>query len=131
GNETDVDCGGSCSECSNGRHCSSGGDCASGYCASGVCDVRPTCDGSPSTGSAQNYNVLYENAAGCGGVAVFFANNLSEAKACTTTAGGTPVSQMCGYWVRIETNPNYDVYVTSCSDSHAINCAKATVCANC
>lgn len=36
GNETGVDCGGSCRTC-NGDPCLSAGDCASGVCADGVC----------------------------------------------------------------------------------------------
>jgi cellulase/cellobiase CelA1 len=37
GNETDVDCGGSCADCRPGQHCTTNGDCLSGVCASGTC----------------------------------------------------------------------------------------------
>lgn len=38
GDETDVDCGGSClARCANGRGCSIDGDCSSGHCVSNVC----------------------------------------------------------------------------------------------
>jgi hypothetical protein len=38
GNETDVDCGGSCTtKCADGKHCSQGTDCVNGSCAGGVC----------------------------------------------------------------------------------------------
>jgi hypothetical protein len=37
GNETDVDCGGSCPACSNGKQCTTGASCASGFCVDGVC----------------------------------------------------------------------------------------------
>lgn len=37
GNETDVDCGGTCSKCSSGKHCLAGSDCTSGICSSGTC----------------------------------------------------------------------------------------------
>jgi hypothetical protein len=36
GTETDVDCGGSCPRCLDGKRCASGGDCASGFCT-GTC----------------------------------------------------------------------------------------------
>jgi alpha-tubulin suppressor-like RCC1 family protein len=37
GNETDVDCGGSCEPCDNGKHCLAGSDCQSGNCEAGTC----------------------------------------------------------------------------------------------
>jgi beta-glucosidase-like glycosyl hydrolase len=46
GNETDVDCGGSCtSKCANGRACAVNADCQSGSCVAGICrapNVPPT-----------------------------------------------------------------------------------------
>jgi hypothetical protein len=42
GNETDVDCGGSCDPCATGQGCQLGSDCASGVCTSGICQA-PTC----------------------------------------------------------------------------------------
>lgn len=40
--ETDVDCGGSCSPCLDGQVCAAPGDCASTLCEAGVC-VPPEC----------------------------------------------------------------------------------------
>ena len=37
GNETDVDCGGSCPGCADTRACNTGADCAGGTCSSNVC----------------------------------------------------------------------------------------------
>ena len=37
GRESDVDCGGTCPRCANGRTCVSQDDCASALCVSGVC----------------------------------------------------------------------------------------------
>lgn len=42
GDETDVDCGGSCDPCDEGGGCNSDEDCASGWCHEGVC-TSPTC----------------------------------------------------------------------------------------
>lgn len=41
-NETDVDCGGLCPGCADGKTCSVAADCTSGVCATSVCQV-PTC----------------------------------------------------------------------------------------
>jgi hypothetical protein len=42
GDETDLDCGGSCGPCGNGKACSMAVDCSSGVCSSNVCQA-PTC----------------------------------------------------------------------------------------
>ena len=60
GNETDIDCGGSCLDCGNGLACSVNGDCQSGQCLNGTCAgpqvslpfwlsycSEPTCGGAP------------------------------------------------------------------------------------
>ena len=43
GDETGVDCGGSCSSCSTGLACVVAADCESGVCDDSVC-VAPSCD---------------------------------------------------------------------------------------
>ena len=42
GDETDVDCGASCSPCHDDRKCGVGADCESGSCVGGVCR-KPSC----------------------------------------------------------------------------------------
>ncbi|MBQ9394137.1 MAG: lamin tail domain-containing protein [Proteobacteria bacterium] len=37
GDETDVDCGGSCDKCANKKHCSKNSDCLSDNCDNGIC----------------------------------------------------------------------------------------------
>jgi hypothetical protein len=37
GDESDVDCGGSCPGCDNGKECESDGDCLSAHCENGLC----------------------------------------------------------------------------------------------
>jgi hypothetical protein len=58
GNETDIDCGGSCAGCAAGDSCLGASDCAAGVCTSGVCQ-GPTC-----TDGAQNGD---ETDIDCGG----------------------------------------------------------------
>jgi cysteine-rich repeat protein len=44
GDETDVDCGGSCDPCGLGKTCDTGSDCASGSCPDGTCvEVSSSC----------------------------------------------------------------------------------------
>ena len=43
GDETDVNCGGTCGPCATGKACLKGADCESGVCASEVC-AAATCD---------------------------------------------------------------------------------------
>jgi Thrombospondin C-terminal region len=43
GDETDVDCGGSCPPCNDGEMCLEGPDCVSNVCDEGICN-SPTCD---------------------------------------------------------------------------------------
>ena len=42
GNESDVDCGGSCATCATGRACLSNFDCASGFCNNRICSTTTT-----------------------------------------------------------------------------------------
>ena len=42
GGETDVDCGGDCCRCADGRKCAGGADCTSGVCFNGAC-AAPAC----------------------------------------------------------------------------------------
>jgi hypothetical protein len=37
GNETDVDCGGSCKKCTVGKQCKGYQDCATEFCSAGQC----------------------------------------------------------------------------------------------
>ena len=43
GDETDVDCGGSCNPCSEGKACIVDSDCRSGLCSEGVCEYPGNC----------------------------------------------------------------------------------------
>lgn len=58
GDETDVDCGGSCSGCGPGGGCADAGDCSSLLCLSDVCQV-PTCSDGERNGT--------ESGVDCGG----------------------------------------------------------------
>jgi hypothetical protein len=58
GDETDLDCGGSCPPCSPGGHCESHGDCDTMICAGGFCQT-PTCYDGMQNGS--------ESGVDCGG----------------------------------------------------------------
>jgi hypothetical protein len=51
GTETDVDCGGACPGCADGKMCQGGGDCQSGFCSGNSCAPAP--DGHACAGDAQ------------------------------------------------------------------------------
>jgi hypothetical protein len=57
GNESDVDCGGSCAPCADGRTCRSGADCQSQTCSAANRCVEPTSGGPPNTGGAPVYPI--------------------------------------------------------------------------
>jgi hypothetical protein len=42
GSESDVDCGGSCPPCANGKSCTGRDDCEGGFCANGACAACAT-----------------------------------------------------------------------------------------
>lgn len=44
GDETDIDCGGSCPPCDDGESCKVDDDCQSGFCVQGTCQSLSTCD---------------------------------------------------------------------------------------
>ena len=44
GDETDLDCGGSCAPCALGQACQQGSDCQSAVCEGGACAPAPACD---------------------------------------------------------------------------------------
>ena len=43
GDESDVDCGGSCLKCQLGGVCGKGSDCGSGFCSGGTCKLAASC----------------------------------------------------------------------------------------
>ncbi len=61
GTESDLDCGGACPGCANGRRCNSPDDCASRFCVDGTCNVgfvTPLCWTFSSLGSVGNGPVV-------------------------------------------------------------------------
>jgi len=78
GNETDVDCGGSCkTTCAEGKKCKVGGDCSTALCDSktGVCLAKPTCSDKKKNGSETDID--------CGGSCP---DKCADSKACTVKA---------------------------------------------
>ncbi len=89
GDETDVDCGGSCSPCSLGESCSIWDDCTSNYCAANNTCVTPTCDD-----GVQNSD---ETDIDCGGSC---STKCGEGEGCLTgndcVGGSCSISETCG-----------------------------------
>jgi hypothetical protein len=57
GNETDIDCGGSCRACSDGRGCLRDADCQSAFCDTGGRCATPASSGLPDSTGAQVYSI--------------------------------------------------------------------------
>jgi hypothetical protein len=60
GDESDVDCGGSCAPCAAALACARHGDCLSGSCAGGLC-AAPTC----SDGRRDGFEIDVDCGPGC------------------------------------------------------------------
>jgi hypothetical protein len=84
GDETDVDCGGSCNPCENGQQCGASAtadqNCISGYCASGTC--------APCTGPADCAGKEYCDAGIC-------TPDRPNGQVCMATTGDTGGDSQC------------------------------------
>lgn len=61
--ESDIDCGGPCPRCDNGRTCASRDDCATAFCKDGTCQNCPVDEscGEGSTNCSCSVNVCYSD----------------------------------------------------------------------
>lgn len=67
GDETDVDCGGSCPACAPGLSCQMDGDCSSGECSAGVCaSPPPSCDDGIENGAETDVDCGGPSCGDCG-----------------------------------------------------------------
>jgi hypothetical protein len=89
GDETDVDCGGSCApalECDDGKACAAGVDCKSAICNGGLCGTGQTCDACITSATGASGGCASE-ASSC--------QNDADCAAFTTCTGQTPCDQQC------------------------------------
>lgn len=96
--ETDRDCGGSCSPCINGKNCSEDGDCVSYNCINGSC-AKATC-----SDNKKNQN---ESSVDCGGPNCAKCSNGKSCSTHTDCLSGACVSNVC-ISVDICSNGNQD-----------------------
>jgi hypothetical protein len=66
GDETDLDCGGSCSDCADGKACDWDGDCQSHQCEGNVCVQDPQCMNGVKDGTETDVDCGGFVCAGCG-----------------------------------------------------------------
>jgi hypothetical protein len=85
GAETDIDCGGLCPRCDDGKKCTSSADCISNTCIEGVC-AKPTCTDSTKDGKETDVD--------CGGTCSPCADGKSCAFA-SDCASGLCASGVC------------------------------------
>ncbi|PKN59528.1 MAG: hypothetical protein CVU56_00445 [Deltaproteobacteria bacterium HGW-Deltaproteobacteria-14] len=84
GAETDVDCGGGCPTCANGRSCAVRTDCASAYCGAGTCAWAPSCTALKAGGAPTGEYTVDLDGAGSAGTHVVYCDM-------TTSSGGWTV----------------------------------------
>lgn len=94
--ETDVDCGGQCGRCADGRHCAVKTDCWSDSCVSGVCVSSGTCTPESESGFCSRLGKTCGAVAGtdnCGA-----ARTVSSCGVCTAPqiCGGAGTENVCG-----------------------------------
>ncbi len=87
GDETDVDCGGSCKPCQDGRKCQKFSDCEGGICNGGTCESTPTC-----TDGKQN---AAETDVDCGGATCDKCKDGQACKVGADCAGGKCAAGAC------------------------------------
>jgi len=140
GNETDVDCGGSCGQCQVGQACYHNWECTSDQCwprglnNKKICVAKTsskTCSKATATSAAKRRGVLVEHFTGCAGTSFFYANDQSEAEKCAEMAGLSVISEYCFYDVQIQTGPTMVSTLQASSVDKALQCAKATKCLDC
>src|SRR6185436_8013492 len=93
GNETDVDCGGSCSKCPAGEHCGSVADCTTGICISTTCQ-NPSCTDGIKNGSEIAIDCGGANCSKCPAGSACNANADCTTNSCYQSSCCTPKS--CG-----------------------------------
>jgi hypothetical protein len=98
GDETDLDCGGSCASCGPGQKCRVSGDCASEVCTGGLCQARPldASSDAPRFGDSGTDGASTFDAADSGPVL----DATSEPDAATATDASTDAADE---WVTIDT----------------------------
>jgi len=80
GDETDVDCGGSCGDCANGLACGVGSDCTSSFCGGGICGWATRCTELRDQGAVSGEYTIDLDGAGAAGTHTVWCD--------MTTAGG-------------------------------------------
>jgi pectin methylesterase-like acyl-CoA thioesterase len=102
GNETDIDCGGSCGRCANTKHCAVSADCLSSACnAAGICVECLTADTCPGQDGECSHRTCTDGA--CGVAAVAAGTVLA-----TQTAGDCQVRRCDGQGAAIQVADDTD-----------------------
>jgi len=100
GNETGIDCGGSCPRCADGQGCLSRDDCASGVCATGTSGTCVRCDTFASRCGNDAGGDCYCNPPETGGLPVCGKGfgTLPDGSSCDTCPAGTFCIEIGGYF---------------------------------
>ena len=127
GDETDVDCGGSCASCELESICEVDADCNSGYCREGVCSVASCTDGILNQGET-DVDCGGPNCAGCEEGASCNANSDCGSGNC---ASGVCAAASCSNGIQDGDETDVDCGGSSCSAcENGKSCTLNTDCAS-
>jgi len=87
GDESDVDCGGTCGACEDGKQCGVAADCDSGVCSESIC-AAPSCGDSVVNGDDVCDDGNTEDDDGCAG-------NCASDETCGNGISDTPTGEEC------------------------------------
>ena len=117
GDETDVDCGGSCgATCANGQTCGDDGDCASGFCQSGACAPAPPCRDGIQNGDETDVD--------CGGGSCPRCGDGKKCRSFTDCAGHRCLGGICQSWPICPAGQEYCT-----APNHLTECGPGCACA--
>lgn len=126
GDETDVDCGGSCSPCADGQGCSVPSDCTSPFCNGGTCVPMGTCADAMRNGRETDVD--------CGGPDCLACPNgractmASDCRTGTCDSGGTGLCVTPGGPTCSDGTQNRDETDVDCGGLYCSDCALGQTC---
>ena len=130
-NETDVDCGGSCSACTDGATCLVSMDCSSGYCDNGLCADAPvaTCSDNIQTQDETDVDCGGTICPACGNGATCTSSDDCNSGTCDNGTCAAPPVATCSDNIQNQDETAVDcggVICTACADGSA--CAVSADC---
>jgi hypothetical protein len=123
GSETDVDCGGTCPRCANGKVCGNRNDCATAFCAGGACqdceaancpdDANGDCECNITVG-ADPGRACAKRGVGNNSISTSSCGECPAGRLCVQSAIGVECRQPCGAPLVCPSGTKYCTIPNSC-----------------